>query len=226
MDIKKEDKKLREFWNNYFVKIKAEKITSSDAKIESKLDEFLKLVGDNCNNVLDIGTGTGYCAFKTAIMGNKVKKVIAIDPSENAINFINETCKISDIKKIQALIGDQEALKKFGNDAFDGIICSNVLDVVPNEITQEIISQIDRIMKSDGYLLLKFNFYLTDELIKKINMEKIDENTYAINGVLRGVNYTTEEWIKRFNNYKVENISEYERIPNGPKDRIVLLKKL
>ena len=56
-------------------------------------------------------------------------------------------------------------------------------------------------------------------------MEEIDKNTYTMNGIIRGMNLTNEEWIKRFSGFSLIKTDEYERIPNGPKDRIIILKK-
>jgi hypothetical protein len=72
---------------------------------------------------------------------------------------------------------------------------------------------------------LKFNFFLDDALIERIHMEKIDEDTYTINGVIRGLNKTTDAWISIFSDFQLIEKAEFGRIPNGPKDRVLLLRK-
>ncbi|MFP4479214.1 MAG: class I SAM-dependent methyltransferase, partial [Candidatus Izemoplasmatales bacterium] len=157
--------------------------------------------------------------------GERMKKGLGIDTSKKAIDYANETKKISNLRSLDFKLGNHHDLKNFKANGFDGVICSNVLDVVPYETSKEMIEAIDRILKPGGLLLIKLNFYLTEEMIQKIKMEKIGENTYSINGVLRGMNLNTDEWVSRFNHYQLLEVDEYQRIQKGPKDRILLLKK-
>jgi SAM-dependent methyltransferase len=217
---------LKQFWNNQFTKLEPTVIKTNEVKEENSLDKFLKYLGDHSEKILDIGTGSGYGLLTAKILGEKAKYGLGIDPSLNAINFLNKTCEMSDIKGICGQVGDHKILENELSESFDGIICSNVVDVVPEKTANEIIREIQRLLKPNGILVLKINFYLTEELIKKIKMEEVDTNAYAINGILRGVNYTLDEWINRFDGFEVIEREEYERIPNGPKDRVLLLRKL
>lgn len=221
-----ENKKLISFWDEFFKKVQPMTIKAEDAKIENDLDKYLKVVGDNCERILDLGCGWGYGLIVSKLLGNKVKYGLGIDPSGKAIKVLNETCKLSNIEGLVGKVGTHEILKEEPDASFDGIICFNVLDVIPDNTSNEVIKEIKRLLKPGGYFVFKVNFYLTEELIKRIKMEKIGDNAYAINGVLRGVNYTLDEWLKRFDGFELVEQSEYERIPNGPKDRVALLRKL
>ncbi len=86
------------------------------------------------------------------------------------------------------------------------------------------IPMIDRLLKQ-GASSAQAQLHLTDELIVKLSMEEIDRNTYRKDGILRAVNLTTDQWIRRFPGYDVIETAYYARIENGPKDRILLLKK-
>ena len=226
MNELQENKKLISFWDEFFKKVQPMTLKSEDAKVENDLDKYLKLLGDNCERVLDIGCGWGYGLIVAKLLGDKIKYGLGIDPSENGIHILNETCKLSGIEGLVGIAGTHEVLKENEDASFDGIICSNVLDVIPESTSNEVITEISRLLKPGGYFVLKFNFYLTEDLIQKIKMEKIGDNAYAIGGVLRGVNYTLDEWLSKFDGFELVEQSEYERIPNGPKDRVALLRKI
>jgi SAM-dependent methyltransferase len=226
-DAKTEDLNiiLKAFWNDYFKTLTPQVINKNDVKVSNPLDQALKDLGDACENILDIGTGQGYCLFTSYLLGHQVKYGLGIDPSEHAIDFARKTAKMSELFGLNFEEGDHTCLHDLAEASFDGIICSNVLDVIPYQTSDDVIKIMDRLLKPGGILLLKFNFYLTDERIKKLEMEEIEANTYRMNGVLRAVNLTTKDWIKRFEGYDLIRTEQYERIPDGPKDRVIMLKK-
>lgn len=225
MDINKTNVELQNFWNDQFRGLEPMEIKKEDIDATDKLDQYFKYVGDNAERILDIGTGYGFSLVTACVLGEKVKYGLGIDTSVNAINFINKTCEKSNIKGIEYRVGGVEELEKIEDESFDGIICSNVLDVIPTQTANEIIKNMIRILKKDGIILLKFNFLLTEDLIKKINMEKVEDNAYAINGILRGVNLETSAWIEKFPFFKTVKIDTYDRIKKGPEDRIIVLQK-
>ena len=217
--------KTIDFWNQMFKEAKPMEIRREDVKIENSLDRYLKIMGDSCKTILDVGCGLGTCLMSSLCLGDNLEKGIGFDSSVNAISFASETAKLSKFDALTYVAQDESFLKSLDNNSFDGLICSNFLDVIPKELSTKIIQEMDRVLKPNGRLLLKLNFHLDDELIKRLNMEKIEENTYAMNGVLRAYNLTTEQWIKRFANFDLIEEDAYQRAPNLPKDRILLLKK-
>lgn len=225
MDINNENKKLINFWDHQFEKVEPFQLTKSDIDVSQDFNRLLKYIADNSRYVIDLGCGWGYGLLTAKLLGNAIEEGIAIDPSIHAINIFNKSCEMSKINGLKGIVGTHELLSQYSDSHVDGLICSNVLDVVPLETSLEIIEQIIRVLKPNGLCLLKFNFYLTNEIIERIKMENIAANTYTINGIIRGLNYTTDEWIKRFKNFEIIEMAEYERIPQGPKDRLVLLKK-
>jgi ubiquinone/menaquinone biosynthesis C-methylase UbiE len=226
LNVSKANQDLKEFWNEWFKKLEPQKINPEDVKVGNELDQYLKELGDEAERVLDLGTGTGYGLINAKLLGQKIKYGLGVDPSENSINFVNETCKLSGIEGLDFKVGDHKSLEEIDNESFDGVICSNVLDVVPEETSLEMIHAIKRVLKPNGVFVLKINFYLTEELIQKIKMEEVAKNTYAMNGIIRGLNYTVDEWVERFAGFELVKTGEFERIPNGPKDRVLMFKKL
>jgi SAM-dependent methyltransferase len=214
-----------QFWDHYFKDQKPIKINIEDIKVDNQFDEHLKKIGDYCSSVLDVGCGMGTSLMISKCLGRKIEKGIGFDSSQNAIDFANETVKISGIEGLQYYADDESFLKKIENESFDGMICSNFLDVIPKDLSEEIIFEMKRILKPRGYLLLKINFYLDEQQIKRLKMENIDENTYQMNGVIRAYNLSTNDWIDRFSELDVVSISGFRRAPHLPEDRVILFKK-
>lgn len=214
-----------DFWNEQFSKLKAEKLNTEDFKVENSLDQALKEIGDECERVLDIASGSGYALFKAFILGSKMNYGIGLDSSVNAINFCKDSAKFSNIKNLHFIWGDESYLEQIESDSFDGIICSNFLDVVDESVSKKVISEIKRILKPQGKLLLKLNFHLTDEWIEKLKMTEVKEKTFEMNGVIRAYNLSSEEWIERLAPLSLIKTDEFLRHESLPMDRIFVFQK-
>ena len=225
MDIKEVKQQSIKFWDDYFKQYPTFIIKKSDITIDTALDECLKFIGDHCEHIVDIGCGEGLCLMEIALIGEKVKSCLGVDASLSAIEKGNDIVKLSEIKNINFEQGDENYLKDIPSQSYDGIVCSNFLDVIPASLSDVVIKEMLRIIKPKGYILLKFNFVLTPELIEKLHMIEIEKNTYAMNGVIRAMNRTTDEWVSLFPNFDVIRMDEFERAPNLPKDRVILLQK-
>lgn len=225
MDVKKINTELQSFWDGFFKQYQAQTIQKEDVQVENDLDLYIKEVGDGCHNVLDFGCGSGYAILTARLLGSRMQKGLAFDPSKVAIETLNKTLELSKIEGIETLVASHEDLSSYQDSTFDGVLCSNVLDVVPLDTSTAMIEEIDRLLKPGGLLMLKLNFLLTEDIITRTKAEEIAPNTYTINGVLRSYNLSTEDWIKRFKNFKVLKQATYERIKNGPLDRVLLLEK-
>lgn len=148
-----------------------------------------------------------------------------MDASEHATTFANETARLSKIKGLTFHCSDESYFESIEDESYDGVICSNFLDVIHSELSEKIVLEIKRILKPNGYFLLKLNFYLNEPLIRKFKMIEIEQDTYQMNGVIRSYNLSTETWINKFNPLKVLSIDEYQRAEHLSKDRIILFKK-
>ena len=225
MDIKEVKQQSIKFWDDYFKQYPTFKVQKSDITIDTALDECLKFLGDHCENVIDVGCGEGICLMEIALIGEKVKSCLGFDASLAAVEKGNEIVKLSEIKNIKFEKGDENYLKGIPSACFDGMVCSNFLDVIPTNLSDVVIKEMLRVIKPSGYILLKFNFLLTPDLIEKLHMVEIEKNTYTMNGVIRAMNRTTEEWVSLFPGFDVIRIDEFQRAPNLPKDRVILLQK-
>lgn len=214
-----------QFWDTVFKDRNPLNINPKEVIVEHAFDAYLKQIGDTCQDVLDVGCGMGTSLMGAKCLGSTMKCGVGFDASKNAIIFADQTIKLSGITGLSFYNEDESFLKRLEDASYDGMICSNFLDVISKELSEDIIHEMIRILKPNGLLLLKLNFFLDASLIEKLNMELIDENTYQINGVIRAYNLSTEAWINRFDGFEVMAIDGYQRAQHLPKDRILLLKK-
>lgn len=220
-----ENDRLINFWNGVFENIRPRKINNDAFEVKHTLDAYLKILGETSNRVLDLGTGRGYCLLAAKLLGRNMTYGLGIDPSINAINYLEETTKLSKIKGLEFRVGSHKLLRSFEDGFFDGIVSSNVLDVVPRLTSNEMIQEITRLLKPGGLFVLKINFYLTKDLIEKIQMVEIADNTFTKDGVIRGLNFTSDAWIDKFKDFDLIQSGEYQRLKQGPKDRVFMFKK-
>lgn len=92
-------------------------------------------------SIIDIGCATG--EFLNYFKKNNWK-TIGIEPNENARNFA--------IRNFNLDIKDEDSIKEINNNSFDIITMWHVLEHVP--LLNERISEIRRILKNDGYLIV------------------------------------------------------------------------
>lgn len=213
------------FWNQFFKDYEPVKINKEEVSVTTTLDKYLKQIGDQCENILDVGCGTGYALIGAKLLGHKMKKGLGFDASNHAIRIAKQTVELSHIDDLSFVVADESFLSTIPDQSYDGIICSNFLDVIPKEMSQLIIKEIQRILSDEGFFLLKLNFELDEALIEKIKMVEIEENTYQIDGVIRAYNLSTEKWIEQFNQFKLLTSDGFQRAPHLPEDRILWFKK-
>ena len=207
MELNEKYNNLVDFWNSVFdmssedkLKIKNE-IKDDDYKDfapSKKLFDAVTLLGKK-NKVLDYGCGSGWASIISAKSG--ANDVTSVDPAPKAIealNFYRDLFGVSD--KINAITIDKDWLKQEEDNKYDGLVSSNVLDVIPFDLTKEIIKEFARITKKDALVIIGLNFYLDEEKAKARGMNLENDELY-VNGVLRLLNKKDEEWIDLFSEY-------------------------
>ena len=55
--------------------------------------------------------------------------------------FANETSKLSGFNELEYITSDETYLDQLESNSFDGVICSNFLDVIPKELSDQIIKK-------------------------------------------------------------------------------------
>ncbi len=208
---------LVEFWNKSFI------LTDEDKKeLQEQInpDEDWKQLAPSQKQfnglslfkdkelVLDYGCGSGWASIIMAKSG--ALKIDACDVASNSITMLNvykEAFKVED--KINAFAIDENWLSKQKEATYDGFFCSNVIDVIPLEMAKDIIKQSARVTKDNALAIFSLNFYADPQIMKERGCEIDGPNVY-INGVLRLLSLTDDEWIKIFKeSYKKVSLSYY-----------------
>ncbi len=180
-----------------------------------------------CEKVLDYGCGEGWAGISLSKSG--CKDVTAVDVVENAIKlaaFLGEAYGAGEGFKAECVSTDWIAEEK--DASYDGIFCSNVIDVIPEEIANDIIKNIARIATQDAKIIISMNYYSKEESNPEKGIEVKNGNEVYVNGVLRMVSRSDEEWSgilgKYFNVEKIEHFSW----PGETKEarRIFILRKI
>ena len=224
---------LVEFWNNAFTmneedkkQILAEINPDSYEQLAPSKKQFDVLTSfKNKANVLDYGCGTGWASIILAKSG--VKSVTAVDVAENSITMLNlykEAFKVQD--QINALHIDENWLSKQKEATRDGFFCSNVIDVILLEMAKEIVKESARVTTKDALVVFSLNYYIDPQIMKERGYQ-IDGSNIYINGVLRLLSLTDEEWTKIFKEYYQDVSLFYYAWPGEEKEtrRLFLLKK-
>lgn len=176
--------------------------------------------------MLDYGCGDGWGALTAAKLG--CTDVTAVDMAANAVDLAKvymKTYGVEDRVKAEAI--DENWLADQPDESYDAFFCSNVLDVIPLDIAEDILDNAARILKKGGRAVIGMNFYMTPEAAKERGLEVKEGRYLYSNGVLRMSLVSDEEWTdllgKRF---KVEKIDHFAW-PGEPKEgrRLFILSK-
>lgn len=184
---------LLNFWNQTFS-------FDSPYKVESKWcteEPFNSLIKQgllNAKSVLDYGSESGWGLFELYFT-SPFEEGLGIDLSENGVKVGNESAKLSKLDdKIKFKQGDFSLIK---NKKFDFISMINVLDVVPDEVTNELIINLAQTLNKDKYAFVGINHIFTEDEIQRLNFEMNGHYIYK-DGILRCNQKTIDEWKSLF----------------------------
>jgi len=109
----------------------------------SLLDKIFNDV-DAGDTVLEVACGTGLVALKVA---ERVSKVSGIDISAPMIDEAKKKMREKGVDNVEFYMEDAYSLR-FGNDAFDKVICNNALQNM--KYPQKALAEIKRVIKPGG----------------------------------------------------------------------------
>ena len=204
-DAKKVNSDLVAFWNEAIklpedYKEEVRKATDNsvmDIVPSQKHYDAVKELG-SCKKVLDYGCGSGWGAIVAASSG--CKDVLAVDLGSNITDAAKFYADVLGVN-IKTEVIDENWIKNAPACSFDGLICSNVLDVVPLETAETIVKEMARITTSDAHIVIGLNFYMSKEMAKKRNIELVDDMYLFVNDVLRLSSLSDDEWKNIFAPY-------------------------
>lgn len=214
-----------ELWNKIYADSDPADLREIKLSVEPGFDMCLQEFGEQTRRVLDFGCGTGDIVFQY-IQNFPEHRGVGIDEAETGIEFAKETAKLSGYDRLHFFTGDSHMLMDFDEGEFDGIILSNVLDVMPEQVDEKILQKLDRILAPGGYWFIKLNPYYTAEELRDFDYEKEEGHLYEEDGILRLHQETTNHWKKVFEKYgTIERYMEFNYPWQEGLNRLFLVKK-
>ena len=212
----RDNQKLVSFWDSFYALPEEAKEGARQEGIGpfEALAPSDKLLSAACalgakKNVLDFGCGNGWAAIVAAKSG--CENVTAADPAPNAVEmtrFLAELTETAD--RVHPVCIDEDWLKMVPSETYDGFICSNVLDTVPPETAEEILREAARIVTEDAEVLVGLNHWLSPKDAAEKGVALTDDRYLYLDGVLRLVSRTDEEWEALFAPYfEVESLTYF-----------------
>ena len=188
---------------NQFGRVSHAYASSPDFASGDDLDILLNLVKPKPSMVLlDVATGAGHTAVK---MAQHVKHVTAIDITSEMIERTRELATSKNLANVTTLLMDAESLS-FSDGFFDVVTCR----FAPHHFgdVQKFLSEIYRVLKSDGIFVLEdVSSPLDKEQDKFINnINKIRDPTHVRS-------YNPSEWKKMIENsgLQIQSIRNFRR---------------
>ena len=159
--------------------------------------------------VLDYGCGDAWAGIIAAKSG--CPDVTAVDPSRSAVEAAGFHSRLYGTDgRIRILRIDPDWIGTVPDSSYDGLICSNVLDVVPPETARTMIREMARILAPGAAGVIGLNYYLSPEEAAERNWTLEGGVSLYMDGVLRLVSRTDEEWTRLFSPlFEVESLEHF-----------------
>lgn len=161
------------------------------------LDKYTKLFRKDFKFV-ELGCGRAYCS--NYLISEGFSDVIATDFSSEVLKMVQK-----ENKDLQTMLFDMTGGLPFGDNSVDVVIADLCLHYFDSEMTKYIIKEISRVLKKDGYLLVRVNS--TKEVQKKNNLEKIEHNFYFEGNIYKRY-FDEEDCYYYFKDFKVYYLQE------------------
>lgn len=161
------------------------------------LNKYTKLFRKDFKFV-ELGCGRAYCS--NYLISEGFSDVIATDFSSEVLKMVQK-----ENKDLQTMLFDMTGGLPFGDNSVDVVIADLCLHYFDSEMTKYIIKEISRVLKKDGYLLVRVNS--TKEVQKKNNFEKIEHNFYFEGNIYKRY-FDEEDCYYYFKDFKVYYLQE------------------
>lgn len=221
----KEYESSTKLWDQVYQECKLEDLSGEPLKVEPTFDACLEVFAKQSKSILDFGCGTGDILFQCADYGY-LSYGLGIDRSKVGITYATKMANLNHYRKLDFVLGDESYISQLDDELFDGIILSNVLDVIPKEKADQIMFQLKRILKKDGLLFVKINPYITNTELDHYELTHLKDNLFVKDGILRLRRLTTSQWEKEFEqDFFLERYLEFPYPWQEGMNRLFLLQK-
>jgi ubiquinone/menaquinone biosynthesis C-methylase UbiE len=165
------------YWDKVFEK-ESPTLDAVDPLPFREIEEGVQWVCKGAESVLDFGCGNGRILFRCLGLG--VGKGLGIDISPSAVSLARRTAyKNSLTERAEFVTGNLFTLQGITDQSYDAIILFNIVDnMIPDDACY-LLSEVKRIVKSDGKVLVKLNDCFPSSHFSDINeFEKVYDNFY------------------------------------------------
>ena len=199
----------KEKWNELHKEFS--KNSNNILKYDDWLEQFKEIINNINDEIIDLGCGV--TGNNTLYLLENKKKVISCDIAEEALKVIKEN-----IPNSKTLCFDMTEKFPFEDNFTSMIIADLSLHYFSEETTKKIVEEIKRVLKSDGYLIIRVNSVNSTEF-KNITGEKIEEKYYLKNGMTKRF-FDKKDIEYFFKDFEIQYINE-ENMNRWNKDKIV-----
>ena len=212
-------------WNDVYSKCKIVDLKGKSLSVEPMFDICLDIFASECKKVLDFGCGTGDVIFQCYEFGN-IDSGLGIDLSETGIEFAKKFASVNKYNNLDFKVGDISYFDNFADGSFDGIILSNVLDVMPKDVALKTFKRLTDLLAPKGLMFVKLNPYYEKSDMKAWGFTQIKDNLFEENGVLRYRELDTASWKQIFEkHYEIIRYLEFPYPWQEGMNRLFLLQK-
>jgi len=214
--MEKETEQQLKQWNDFYGNVKT-------VHFDDWLEKYLRYFPQTGKNetILDLGCGNGGNA---RYLFNKGYRITACDYSTESLNNIkslfnlegnNLECSANIITKLF----DMREAFPFIDEEVSTIIADLSLHYFSEKKTEEIIGELYRILKKDGYVLARLNS-TADINFGAGSGTEIEKNYYLINGNYKRF-FDEKTIVNYFANWKIITMKEYGIKRYGDKEKIL-----
>ena len=203
-DTERDNRSLIRFWDQA-LSLSEIDLAELEKGVPESLEELApsqKLYEAVCSlgkrkKVLDFGCGNAWAGILAAKSG--CPDVTAADAAPGAVRTAECFAVAYGVERnLHAVCLDSGWLRSIPAGTYDGLFCSNVLDVIPTETALEIVREFARITTPDADVLIGLNYYLSPDAAAKRRQDLAEGNRLYVDGILRLVSRTDEEWAEFF----------------------------
>ena len=220
-----ESKAIIDFWDRALAlsdedKKEAQQFSADDWKELAPSEKLFNAASSlgSCKKVLDYGCGNAWAGIIAAKSG--CEHVTAVDPAQGAVSTAKVYAGVFGAEdRMEISCEDTSWLSKAPANTYDGLICSNVLDVIPADASDALISDMARIVTDDARVIIGMNYYIAPDVAKEKGIDLKDGKYLYVDGVLRMVSRSDEEWKDIFSKYFVVEKLEHFAWPGESEER-------
>ena len=227
-----ENRELIEFWSTAFTMSEEDKekhLGDPEGWKDHAPSEKLYLAAASLGSrkkILDYGCGSAWASVIAA--KNGCPDITAPDVSKGGIDAADFFCSLYGVTdQVHTMLVSPDWLSSVPDGTYDGLFCSNVLDVVPEETSAQIIRESARVVADGSPVIIGMNYWMSPEKAAEKSMDLLDGRKVYVNGILRLVSFSDEEWTERFSPYFIVERLDHFAWPHETEEtrRLFYLRK-